>query len=622
MERIDLKTGFICNNNCRFCVQAHKKRFGNKTTQELKKYLKDSAKMYHCVVFTGGEATIREDIFELVSFAKKLGYTLIQIQTNGRRFAYKEFCIKIIEAGANEFAVAIHGHKPELHDYLTASEGSFEQTLQGIKNLIALRQKVLTNTVITKSNFRHLPEISRLLVRIGVPCVQFAFVHILGNAFQYRHSIVPRKSLIAPYVKKAIDIGSSAGAKMTTEAIPFCFMSGYERYIAETDIPRTKVFDLDYTIEDFTVVRQNEAKVKGPLCATCEHNKICEGPWKEYTEIFGWQEFQPRREISEASKSNCSVRSCIDDTLSYLINKNALEENIEKIEGIKKILFSNFRTEWLRSNQKFDFSISNEKKSKSLRFSYNNFLEKATFNDKVLEIFKLFPNTYNEPVLNRLLNYMSQTNEKHQTTFGCEWLQKKEFPRLKVYFEELYNHYTQKEIRIKLSGIYKILNVDPKNIANTKNHTVGAISIDFLHSQQCNIKIYFLERKLNKNKINALLSFCGLFNTDGLFEKFISEFSRPDNSFFYVTHRFSMDAKLLSIKLYKVFEVAQNFNRTETLSHIKRFVRSYDTDSRILAQLKTIEEIATKKNTSIYPVIVAVDKNFKRDKMDLYFSFK
>jgi molybdenum cofactor biosynthesis enzyme MoaA len=293
MERIDLKTGFTCNNNCIFCVQAHKKKFGNKTTHELKKYIKDSAKMYHGVVFTGGEATIRKDIFELVSFAKKSGYSLIQIQTNGRRFAYKEFCIKMIEAGANEFAVAIHGHKPVLHDYLTASKGSFEQTLQGIKNLISLHQKVLTNTVITKSNFRHLPEISWLLTQTRVPYIQFAFVHMLGNAFKYRYSVVPRKSLIAPYVKKAIDIGSSAGAKMTTEAIPFCFMSGYERYIAETNIPRTKVFDLDYTIEDFTVVRQNEAKTKGPLCVTCRHDKICEGPWKEYTEMFEWEEFKP-----------------------------------------------------------------------------------------------------------------------------------------------------------------------------------------------------------------------------------------------------------------------------------------------------------------------------------------
>ncbi len=622
MERIDLKTGFICNNNCRFCVQAHKKEFGNKSTHELKKYLKNSAKMCHCVVFTGGEATIREDIFELVAFAKKLGYTLIQIQTNGRRFAYKEFCLKMIEAGANEFAIAIHGHNPELHDYLTATKGSFEETLQGIRNLISLHQKVLTNTVITKSNFRHLPEVSRLLVQAGVPNIQFAFVHVLGNASKYRLSIVPRKSLVAPYVKRAIDIGSSAGAKMTTEAIPFCFMPGYERYIAETHIPRTKVFDLDYTIEDFTLVRQNEAKVKGQICTACKHRKICEGPWKEYAEMFGWHEFQPCMEISGVSKPHDNMRPCIDDTFDYLIKKNLLEVKKVQINKMNKILFSNFRIDWLRSNQKFDFSISNEKGSKGLRYSYNDFSEKGLFNDKLMKILKLFPNTYNEPILKDLLSYMSRTDKKHQTTFGCEWLHKEEFPRLKIYFEELHNHYAQKEIYAKLSGICRILNIDQKNILSAQNHTIGAISVDFLPFKLCNIKIYYLERKLNKNKIKALLASYGLFNKKGLFERFIAKFSDTDNSFFYVTHRYSDDAKLLSIKLYKVFEAEKNHFSNETLSFIKRFARSYIPGCRILTQLKDIEEIARKRNATVYPVIVAVDRNHTRDKMDLYFSFK
>lgn len=293
MERIDLKTGFFCNNDCKMCVQAHKKQFGNKSTNQLKKCLKEAAIKYKGVVFTGGEVTIREDIFDLVRYAKKIGYSLIQIQSNGRMFAYRDFCSKIIDAGASEFALSIHGHTPTLHGYLTGSVDSFEQTLKGIKNLLSLGQMVITNTVITKPNYRHLPDIAELLVESGIRQFQFAFVHILGNAAKNIDSIVPRKSLVEPYVKKALDIGILSRSKPVTEAIPYCFMRGYEKHISEKEIPRTKVYDLDYVIEDFNVTRQQLGKTKGLVCKRCSRYKICEGPWREYPEKFGWEEFIP-----------------------------------------------------------------------------------------------------------------------------------------------------------------------------------------------------------------------------------------------------------------------------------------------------------------------------------------
>lgn len=294
MTRIDLKTGFTCNNDCLFCVQAHKKKFGNKKSSELKKCIIDSAKE-GCdgIIFTGGEPTIRSDIFELVRFAKKMRFKTIQIQSNGRRFVYLNFCKEIIKAGANEFSPAIHGHIPELHDYLTQSKGAFSQFLRGIINLKKLNQRVVTNTVITKSNYRHLPEIAKLLVKLNVDQFQFAFAHALGNAADNFDSVVPRKSLVEPYVKKALDIGIKAGVRAMTEGIPYCLMREYEICIAEEIIPDTKMYDLDYVIENYSESRINEGKKRGPDCNKCKYITKCEGPWREYPEKFGWTEFKP-----------------------------------------------------------------------------------------------------------------------------------------------------------------------------------------------------------------------------------------------------------------------------------------------------------------------------------------
>jgi len=205
----------------------------------------------------------------------------------------------LIEAGVNEFSPAVHGHNPALHDYLTNSRGSFAQTVQGIKNIVSLGGMVITNTVITRSNFRHLPEIARLLVKLGVAQFQFAFVHPVGTVEQNFDSLVPRMAMIAPLVKKGLNIGLAQGRRAETEAIPYCFMKGFERSVAERRMPRTRVFDAECVLDDYTEYRLTEGKVKGPPCENCSFESICEGPWREYPERYGWNEFKPRADSWE-----------------------------------------------------------------------------------------------------------------------------------------------------------------------------------------------------------------------------------------------------------------------------------------------------------------------------------
>lgn len=291
-KRVDIKVGFLCNNNCRFCVQAHKRHFGNKTTAQIKRDLDESRKRCNSVVFTGGEPTVRKDIFKLVSYARDLGYKTIQIQTNGRMLAYNDFCRKIIHAGATEFSPALHGHIPELHDFLTRGKGSFLQAVQGIKNLKELRQNVITNTVVTKPNYRCLPDIARLLVKLEVSQFQLAFVHPVGNAYDNYDSIVPVMSLAAPYIRKGLQTGIDAGIKVMAEAMPYCMMQGYENCISEKYIPHTEVREMNCLIPDHKKIRVGEGKIKFPQCKECLYGKICEGPWKEYPEKKGCEEFK------------------------------------------------------------------------------------------------------------------------------------------------------------------------------------------------------------------------------------------------------------------------------------------------------------------------------------------
>jgi len=297
LKRASINVGFTCSNNCIFCVAAEKRSYPDKTTSEIQRELEAAyAGGARDVVFSGGECTIRKDICEIVAYAKKLGFLIINIQTNGRAFSSMEFCKDMARAGMTTLNPALHGPTAELHDKLTRRKGSFRQTVLGIHNVRTLakgRIDILTNTVVVKDNFRHLPEIARLMVGLRVRQYQFAFVHAMGNALKFFKKVVPRKTDVAPYLKQAIDIGTRAGVRVFAEAMPMCLMQGYERHLSEFYIPSIELWDRGMRIPKFEEIRVREGKIKFPQCRRCACEDRCEGPWKEYPEYYGSEEFQP-----------------------------------------------------------------------------------------------------------------------------------------------------------------------------------------------------------------------------------------------------------------------------------------------------------------------------------------
>jgi radical SAM protein with 4Fe4S-binding SPASM domain len=105
--------------------------------------------------------------------------------------------------------------------------------------------------------------------------------------------MMPRAGLAAPYIKKGLQIGIDAGISVMAEAMPFCIMKGYEKYCSEFYIPPTEIRDVNNVDLDFDKTRKNIGKLKFPQCKECRYDYVCEGPWKEYPEKFGHEEFQP-----------------------------------------------------------------------------------------------------------------------------------------------------------------------------------------------------------------------------------------------------------------------------------------------------------------------------------------
>lgn len=296
-QRLDLKLTFQCNNRCVFCVQGDKRETEpDRSREQVEAELTERRATCDGVVFTGGEVTLRPDLPELVAFARELGYRSIQIQSNGRRMSYLPYLDALIEAGANEIAPAVHGATAATHDALVRSKGAFKQTVKGITHARDRGVRVILNSVIVRQNQGELVEMVRLFSRLGVAQAQFAFVHALGTAERNFDHVVARYPAIAPQLHEALLLGESLGMRMMTEAVPYCWLIGLERFVAEQWMPETAILDGSNTIDSYADYRWNEGKAHGDPCIECSYRQLCEGPWREYAEHFGWGDFTPRHD--------------------------------------------------------------------------------------------------------------------------------------------------------------------------------------------------------------------------------------------------------------------------------------------------------------------------------------
>ncbi len=294
LPRADLKVGFACNNRCVFCAQGDRRATcGAVDVDVLEQRLASARSRSRGLVLTGGEPTVYKHLVRLVRTARRLGYAPIQVQTNGRMLAYRNIVDALRLAGVHEFSPSLHGSTAEAHDALTRAPGSFAQSALGIANAVASGASVVTNSVVVRDNVDDLPALVAKLASLGVRHAQLAFVHPVGTARDGFDAVVPRLSDVEASLRRAHATARAAGVRLVTEAVPLCFLRDLEEVAVEPAIPSTLVLDFDGAAIDYSAWREGEGKTHGAPCARCSARTRCEGPWREYPERHGWDEFQP-----------------------------------------------------------------------------------------------------------------------------------------------------------------------------------------------------------------------------------------------------------------------------------------------------------------------------------------
>ncbi len=220
---------YRCNNACRFCYAYSPYRdTGEMTTEEVKRVIDiivDDAKV-PSLSFTGGEPTLREDLFELIAYGREKGLR-VNLITNGRRCGNKDFVQKLVDAGLNSAQVSIEGPDAETHDYIVGAKGAFGQMVQGVKNLRETDIYTHCNTTICLPNVDRLEDLVDFLAdELELSYFSMNMVIYTGTAAKLRDELQIKYSEIEEIVKRVKKRASKKGIQFVWYApTPVCLFN-------------------------------------------------------------------------------------------------------------------------------------------------------------------------------------------------------------------------------------------------------------------------------------------------------------------------------------------------------------------------------------------------------------
>ena len=278
---------YRCNSRCTFCIietEITAKLPETKVSDVEKLFLRNQKdKQFSRLVLSGAEVTLRPDLVFIAQRAISYGgFDVVRIQTNARRLRKMAFAQLLYKAGIREYFISIHACTHEMDKQITRSNFSFPQMLEGLANLRKLNAQMLSNTVICKSNYKHLPQIATFIMDQGIMELHFWSFLEMGDVGQQAELI--SMPLFLPYLKKAIDIVVERGGKPTIKWLPKCALGEYGKYL-DNHQPHMYIHEhfqqrLNSHFQ-FGCVHQN-------TCSAFRNG--CEGLHQRYRQIFGEEE--------------------------------------------------------------------------------------------------------------------------------------------------------------------------------------------------------------------------------------------------------------------------------------------------------------------------------------------
>lgn len=285
-----------CNQNCIHCYAAGQEQSAERelSAQEWKTIIdKCRAAGIPQLTFTGGEPTMREDLPELIDYAK---WFVTRLNTNGIRLT-KEYCKKLREVSLDSVQITFYSCEEEVHNRLVGAQ-RYQETVEGIKNALEAGLNISINTPLCVWN-KNYPETLKFLKELGVIYVTCSGLITTGKA--------------AAADSEELQLSYEELLKILKESVEFCFANGMEiSFTSPGWVKESDCQELGITTPSCGACLSNMAVTPGGNVVPCQSwlsgkvlGNMLKDDWKE---IWDSEECRTRREYSAAMQGDCPLR--------------------------------------------------------------------------------------------------------------------------------------------------------------------------------------------------------------------------------------------------------------------------------------------------------------------------
>lgn len=139
-----------CNENCVHCYIPQHNLKGIET-KKIKEIISEFRAMGGLnLTLTGGEIFLRDDLFEIIQYARSLNLRVFLL-TNATLIS-KDIAIKLKELSVTEISVSVYSLDEKIHDQITRYRGSLKRTLQALEYAKEVRLPVTVKTPLMELN--------------------------------------------------------------------------------------------------------------------------------------------------------------------------------------------------------------------------------------------------------------------------------------------------------------------------------------------------------------------------------------------------------------------------------------------------------------------------------------
>jgi len=133
--------------------------------------------------FIGGEPTIHPDLEPLLEHAARVGFRRCEVFTNATLL--RDGLVRTFKRLRVLVHFSFYSFDPAVHDRITGQKGSFERTVEGIRELVRRRVRLAAGIILLPENEAHVKQTRKLLRRLGVHLIGVDQIRGIGRGQRF-----------------------------------------------------------------------------------------------------------------------------------------------------------------------------------------------------------------------------------------------------------------------------------------------------------------------------------------------------------------------------------------------------------------------------------------------------